>query len=204
MSPKTIKRINVLFLLFLLSLNAQAQKKDNLETLDEFFAGVPLKNDFSKWYYYIKNHSYLGIDSTGKRGHYSSFKPGIQSHSPFPDSIPVKLLFKKTVFRDSLSSNDFDSTLLIMIEGIFAGDKSGRKLSEKVFNQLRKKLRSHYKQAVNYVDFSGYWFKRGKSTAFPDCSIWQGYEPDKKFYYVLISYDFPSRKVNPWYLELVP
>ena len=185
-----MKRPCFLILLTLYSYIAPAQGKDNIETLDHFFAGVPLKEDYTKWFYYIRGHRFLGIDSAGKRGFYSSFKPGINSYFPFPDSLPVKLLLKRTVYRDSLTNNSFDSVAIIMIEGVFTGDKSGR-----------KKLRGHYKQEDLSQQGSGIRYKKGQSKNFPDCSIWQGYEDVKKFYYVLIAYEFPARTEQPWYLQ---
>ena len=199
---KMVKKICVLILLILYFYLVPAQGKDNIETLDHFFAGVPLKDDFAKWFYYIREHPFLGIDSAGKRGYYSSFKAGIKNHFPFPDSMPVKLLFKRTVFRDSLTNNFFDSVAIIMIEGVFASDKSGRKKSKEIFKEIRKKMRNHYKQQDISRDGSGYWFKKGRSENFPDCSLWQGYEDEKKFYYVLIAYEFPPRAEQPWYLQL--
>ena len=89
-----------------------------------------------------------------------------------------------------------------MIEGVFTNDKNGRKKSREVFKEIRKKLRRHYKQEDPSRDGSGSWFKKGKSQNFPDCSIWLGYEDDKKFYYVLIAYEFPVRTEQPWYLQL--
>jgi hypothetical protein len=192
-----------LVLLFLSFISTSAQEKDNAETLDHFFAGVPLKEDFVKWFNYIRDHPYLGIDSSKERGHYSSFKPGIKSYFPFPDSQHVKLLLKKTLFRDSLTNEVFDSVITVMIEGVFADNKAGRKKSREVFKEIRKNLRQHYKQQIASQYGWGSWFRKGKSNNFPDCSIWQGYEEQKRFYYVLISYDFPVRTERPWYLELV-
>jgi hypothetical protein len=197
-----ITRIYLLFLLLLFSGAGQAQENNNNETLDDYFAGVPLKEDFAKWFYYVRQHPFLRIDSIGKRGYYSSFKPGIKNHFPFHDSLPVKLLLKKTIFRDSLTKTAYDSVVIIMIEGVFTDDKDGRKKSRKAFKEIRKKLRRHYKQEDSSRDGWGSRLKKGKSLNFPDCSIWQGYEDSKKFYYVLIAYEFPARTEQPWYLEL--
>ncbi|MEP7373804.1 MAG: hypothetical protein ABI675_10475 [Chitinophagaceae bacterium] len=43
-----LERICFLLLLTLYSYIAPAQEKDNIETLEHFFAGVPLKDDFAK------------------------------------------------------------------------------------------------------------------------------------------------------------
>ena len=197
-----MQRIYILHLLFLSSIIVPAQEKDNIKTLDHFFAGVPLTKDFIEWYHYIHDHPFLGIDSTGKRGFYSSFKPGIKNYFPFPDSLTVKLLLKKTVFSDSLTNKRYDSTAIIMIEGVFADNKTGRKKSREVFKEIRKNLKRYYKQEVKSLDGSGSWFKKGKSDNFPNCSLWYGYEEDRKFYYVLIGYDFPARNEEPWYFKL--
>lgn len=182
---------------------ATAQEKNNAESLDHFFAGVPLKEDFVKWFNYINGHPYMGIDSSGKRGFYSSLKRGIKSHFPFPDSLPVKLLLKKTIFRDSITNEAFDSAASIMIEGVFPDNKAGRKQSRELFKEIRKTLRRYYRQEIVSNYSAGSWFKKGKIDNFPDCSIWQGYEESRKFYYVLIGYDFPVRTEQPWYLNLV-
>jgi hypothetical protein len=89
-----------------------------------------------------------------------------------------------------------------MIEGVFSDTKAGRKKSRQVFKEIRKKFRQYYKEEKIHQSELGSWFKKGKNNNFPDCSIWQGYEDVKKFYYVLISYDFPVHPEQPPYLEL--
>ena len=197
-----IKRIFILFLFISCFLALPGQERQNVETLDHFFAGVPLKKDFANWYHYVRNHPQLGIDSVGVRGFYSSFKPGIGNSFPFPDSLQVKLLLRKTIFYDSVTQKPFDSLSTILIEGVFSDDKAGRKGSRVLFADIRKKLRRHYKDEVMYAGGSGASFRDGKNSNFPVCSLWLGYERDKKFYYVIIGYDFPQRPENPPYLEL--
>jgi len=183
-----------LFLLSLYNIASYAQNNSN-ESLDQYFAGIPLREGFEKWVHYVFNHPYMGVDSFNERGIYSSLKPGMKSHFPFADSVKVKLLFQKTIYYDSVTNVSTDSTHEISIEGIFPHNKIGRKQSVKAFRDLSKSLKAKYKRIA--IEYSGrsLSLRQGRSESFPDCSIHQGYYEELRFYYVMINYSSPRK--NP-------
>ncbi len=136
---------NFLFFFIAYSFVSFAQDNKTNESLARFFAGIPLQESFEQWVKHVYASPYLGIDSTSKMGIYSSFKPGIKSYYPFPDSALVKMLFQKTVFYDSLTNVSTDSTNTIQIEGVFLNNKEGRKKSIQAFKALRKELNAYYR-----------------------------------------------------------
>ena len=187
-----IMKIRFLFSVVMYCNVCCAQSSDANESLDRYFAGIPLRESYEKWVHYIFNHPYLGVDSLSDRGGFSSFKPGIKDHFPFSDFIPVKILFQKTIYYDSVTNKSTDSTNEVSIEGIFPGNKTGRKESLKVFTELRKALRRHYgAEDMAYYeepDGEGSAFSRGRKDGFPSCSLQQGYSKELAFYFVMITY----------------
>jgi hypothetical protein len=189
--------MKLVFLWMALVCNTSSLAQQNfVESLDEYFAGVPLQQDFDKWVDYISKNPWLGIDSVKERGIYSSFKSGIGSYFPFSDSVKVKLLIQKLIYNDDLAKKAIDSINQISIEGIFLGDKTGKKQSLNVFKELRFLLEKSYgAQSIEYFDSPGRisFFSYGKSENFPDCNLQQGYSVEFRFYYVMISYSSPFK-----------
>jgi hypothetical protein len=185
-----MKNIPVIFFLLLLpGLNANSQHNNKYATLDRFFAGIPLQSGFGQWFEYVASHPYLGIDSTTRRGNHSSFKPGIKSYFPFPDSLNVQLVFQKLIFADANTGLFVDSLKTIEIEGLFGNGKPAKKESIKFFRGLRRELMSDYRYEYRDYYEPASWFYRGKSRNFPYCSLHYGYSDRLKSYYVLLSYN---------------
>jgi len=170
-----------------------AQVSNRTESLDKYFAGIPLRESFENWVHNVLNNPYLGVDSFSERGGYSSFKAGLKSQFPFPGATNVKILFQKTIYYDSVTNISTDSTREISIEGVFADNKMGRKESIQVFRYLTKSLKTNYKRtAIEYAGRSlSFW--KGRSENFPDCSLHQGYSEELRFYYVMINYISPRK-----------
>ena len=184
-----MKKIVAIYVLMLLTfLNANGQQSNRFTTLDRYFAGIPLQSSFEKWFDYVASHPYLGIDSTTKKGNYSSFKPGIESYFPFPDSLKVKILFQKTLFFDTISRQFIDSFKSVQIEGIFGNGKSAKKEAAKFFKGLSRELMKYYRHESrnNYTTFFSY--NRFNSKNLPVCTIYSGYSEEFKFYYVRLTY----------------
>ena len=187
----------LLLIIIAYGIDSFAQGNNKTETLNDFFAGVPLQESFESWVHYVTTHPYLGIDSFNSRGLYSSFKPGIKNYFPFSDSMKVKLLFQKTVYYDSLTNNPTDSINDILIEGVFQDNKVGKKESIEVFKTVRKKLRANYYNEYMYPDYERYVvFFEGKNMNFPDCFLTQSHSDDLRFYYVMIYYVSPRKKTQ--------
>ena len=174
-----------------------AQSSSANESLDRYFAGLPVRESYEMWVRYIIRHPHLGVDSINERGGYSSFKPGIKDHFPFPDSIQVKILFQKTLYYDSITNISIDSTNEISIEAVFPNNKLGRRGSAKVFNEVRKVLRRNYTSGVfeNYSNGYGVLFSRGRNENFPDCSLSKGHSKELRFYFVMITYTSPRNNL---------
>ena len=172
-----------------------ALAQTNAESLDQYFAGAPIKGGFEKCVKYLVNSPFLSADSVTKRGIYASLRPGIRSHFPFPDSVSVKMLFLKTIFVDSISNTPFDSSYEISIEGVFPDNRQGRRASAKFFFQLQKDLGKHYRSsATSYIHEGQYCFlSMGRTPEFPECSLEQSYYDKLKFYFVLINYIYPGK-----------
>jgi hypothetical protein len=189
-----VKGILVLFLVVSGSIVANAQKDINLNSLDRFFGGVPLQQSFEKWFEYISSQPYMGIDSIKERGVYSSFKKGIATNFPFPDSIFVKVLFQKIIYFDSLTNKDVDSVSTIIFEGVFGNDKLAKKESIEFYKKMRKELKKNYKEE-NSGSYSFYsFFMKGRNENFLPCQLFRDYSEELKFYFVMMSYDTSWRK----------
>jgi hypothetical protein len=147
-----------------------------------------LKGSFDKWYQYVAANRHLGIDSTTRRGNYSSFKKGIDSYFPFPDSLQVKMLFQKVVRIDGRTRQFIDSFKTIDVEGLFGSGRMARKESIRFYKGLRRELMTNYRYEYRDYFNSASWLYRGKSDAFPNCSIYHGYSEELKSYFVIISY----------------
>src|SRR6185295_18976651 len=140
-----------LFLFLVSAIISFGQEDHANESLDRYFAGIPLKESFDKWFQYLLNNPYLGVDSFNERGVYSSFKPGMKGEFPFPGVTHVKILFKKIIYYDSLTHVSADSTNEVTIEGVFPDNKMGKKESIEVFRYLVKSLKVNYKRtAIEY------------------------------------------------------
>jgi hypothetical protein len=61
MIVRMIARICLAILLLLFSCAGRTQENNNNVTLDDYFAGVPLREDFAKWFYHVRQHPFLGI-----------------------------------------------------------------------------------------------------------------------------------------------
>ena len=171
---------------------SSAQSNNAIETLDDYFAGVPLKEGFDKWARHLMADPLIGLDSFNERGIYSSFKPGIKTHFPFPDSIKVKILVTKVVYYDSITKKSFDSTSEISMEAVFENNKAGKKASIAVFKKLRKGLGKHYDRED--MSSSGtLWFTRGRTQEFLNCYLLQDHADDLGFYFVMLNYTSPRK-----------
>lgn len=178
----------IFFLSLLLSLASFSQSARQFETLDRFFAGVPLKASFEKWYMHFATNPYLGIDSTNRFGNHSSFKAGIETYFPFPDQTKVKVSFRKIILVDLSSRLPFDSASIIEVQGVFGKDKIAKKESRKFYRGIRKELMRFYRYEYrDYYDQSS-WFYRGKTSNFLNCSLHFGTDEITREHYVLLAY----------------
>ena len=121
-----MRKIFIIIFYLIFSFPGKAQSPDTITTLDSFFAGIPVKEGFAKWVEYLYNHPHMGLDSANYRGSYSSMKPGIKSHFPFPDSVQVKILAGDLL----LKINETDKLLRsheLCIEAVFGDDKVAEK-----------------------------------------------------------------------------
>lgn len=189
------------FILCLLGVSAScfSQRYDRFATLDRFFAGIPLQSQFTTWYEYVSRNPHLGIDSTTRNGNHSSLKPGISSSFPFPEQLPVELVFKQVIMADVTTRQIIDSVKAIEVMGLFGSDKLARRESLKFYRGLRRELMRNY--GYEYRDYSGpaSWFYKGKNKNFPYCSIHHGYSRAKKNYYVMIAYnDNPNQRIKKY------
>jgi hypothetical protein len=184
-----MKKISVIFLFgLLLGLTAKSQRNNKFASLDRYFAGIPLQSTFDQWYDYVAGNPHLGIDSSNRRGNHSSFKPGIESYFPFPDSLKVKIVFQKIIFADARTRQFVDSFKTIAIEGLFGAGKPARKESNKFFKGLRRELMRDYRYEYRDYYEPASWFYQGKSSNFPNCSLHHGYSNRLKSYFVLLAY----------------
>ena len=174
---------------------SSAQQSNRFATLDRFFAGIPLQSTFENWFDFISEHPHLGVDSTTKKGNYSSFKQGIENYFPFPNSLSIKILFKNTIFVDPTTFQIVDSFKTIDILGDFGINKAGRKESVKFYKGLRKELMKNYRYEFKDYEGEASWFYKGKNRNFPNCSLHFGYSEELKFYYVILSYDDQKSKI---------
>jgi hypothetical protein len=184
-----VKKAISLLLLFSFSISVWSQQSSRFATLDRYFAGIPLQSSFESWYDYVSSHPYLGIDSSSRRGNFSSFKPGIESYFPFPDSMGVKILFHKVIYMNAATRQFIDSFKQVSIEANFGSDKFARRESVKFYRGLRKELMRNYRYEYRDYYNQASWFYRGKNKNFPYCSINYGYSERFKFYYVALSYN---------------
>jgi hypothetical protein len=183
-----------ILLAFFLCDTTFSQEAKKIESLDSFFAGIPLQKKYEQWVAHINSHPYLGIDSTNKKNIYSSFKPGVKSHFPFPDSIKVKLLLYSAINIDSLGKFPNDTIKTVSIEGIFGNNKKSRKEAYTCFNDLKLLLKNYHgikNDGPPFDDAAG--FIKGINENFPDVMLFRGYNEEQHFYYVLLLCEFRQR-----------
>ena len=193
-----MKKTPIILLAIVLGLKTYGQDS-KFATLDRYFAGIPLQSGFEQWYYYVSSHPYLGIDCTNRNGNYSSFKTGIESYFPFPDSSKVKLIFQKLIYADSKSGEIVDSVKTVYIQGLFGSGKMARKESAKFFKGLRRQLMRDYRYEYRDYYEPASWFYRGKTKTFPYCSLHYGYSRTMNSYYVSLVYnDDKSQKIKSY------
>lgn len=178
-----MKRSLVIVLYLLLNLSGKAQSADTITTLDIFFAGIPVKEGFTKWVEYLYKHPHLGLDSANYRGSYSSLKPGIKSHFPFPDSVKVKILAENEL-RKIPNVNNLIRHNKLIIEVVFGNSNESETSSRKCFEQLKKIVKKYYKIRDNYkskIDYS-----KGININFPDFTLLIDYSKELDFYFVMM------------------
>jgi hypothetical protein len=187
---KTIIAIIVLFLCF----ETSAQETKKIESLDSFFAGIPLQKCYEKWVEHVNSNPYLGIDSAKKSIIYTGFKPGIKSHFPYPDSVKVNLSLYSAINIDSTGKFPNDTIKTVSIQGIFGKSKLAKKQTNTYFNDLKLLLKKFYR-TIN--DDSGFGnaagFINGINENFPDVMIFSGYNEKQNFYYILMVCEFRQR-----------
>ncbi|OSZ80522.1 hypothetical protein CAP36_04530 [Chitinophagaceae bacterium IBVUCB2] len=172
----------------LINLGSFSQSARSFETLDRFFAGAPLQDGFERWYTYFATTAHLGIDSTTRFGNHSSFKSGIETYFPFPDSTLVKIIFKKTLMMDARTRKFIDSASVIEVEGVFGKDKAAKRESRKFYKGVRKELMRFYRYEFKDYEGQSSWFYRGKTPNFLNCSLHYGTHYRTGEHYVLLAY----------------
>lgn len=172
-----MKKIFLLSRLFLLPFFATSQNTGGIRSLDDLFVGIPLKEGYPKWVEYISAHPFLGFDSANNRGVYSSMKPGIRTHFPFPDSVLVKLLAER---QSVVIGGKTLISYSMKIEGVFGKRNNAKEAAKDCYRKLKKLLRPYYR------NFDGTYFRKGHSPAFPDCSLEWGYLSKIDYYIVLL------------------
>jgi hypothetical protein len=184
------KAIIICIAVLLTALNTSSQQTNKFANLNRFFAGIPLQSGFEKWSDYVAAHPYLGIDSTTERGNYSSFKPGIKSYFPFPDSLQVKILFQKTMLFDTISRQFIDSFASIKMEGIFGDGKQAKQEATKFYKGLRIEFKKYYRyRSKSQSGFArAHFFRKGKNNSFLNCSLHLSYSKKFNFFYILLLY----------------
>lgn len=188
-----MKKISLSFLIFSISIFSTAQGLKKIESLDSFFAGIPLQKSYDKWIEHINIHPYLGIDSVSEKGLYSSFKAGIKNHFPFPDSVKVKILVYSAINIDSSGKFPNDTVKRVSIEALFGSTKKAKKESYTYFNDLKSVLKNYYGTMNDSPFGDAYGFIKGKNRDFPDVMLFRGYLEAQNFYYVMIVCEFQQR-----------
>lgn len=172
-----MKKILAIIFYLLLNIQGKCQSSDTVTTLDSFFAGIPVKEGFTKWVEYLYKHPHMGLDSANYRGSYSSLKPGIKSHFPFPDSVQVKILagneLRKIPGIDKLIVHQE-----LLIEAVFGNTRKGEKDALKCFEQLKKVFRKYYKTRTSYDSMVGY--SKGVNDNFPPFILIVDYSKELK------------------------
>jgi len=124
-------------------------------------------------------------------GNYSSFKVRA-SHFPFPDSINVKILFRKVLLLDQESRSFTDSSYELYIEGVFGKTKASEKASAEFYETLRRKLSKYYR-TQNSLGEESSAFSIGKNDNYPNCRLTRLFSPSLKTYFVILFYIAPAR-----------
>lgn len=172
-------------------IQANAQEATKIESLDSFFAGVPVLKGYDNWIEYIKPHSGINIDSVGKRGIYCTLRTGRINHFPFPDSLKVRMLIYKEIVESEIEKFPNDTLESISVEGIFGNKKEAKGDSKLCFEKLKSLLGVYYKLVKKDItaEEKGFQFKEGINESFPDVLLYGGYDKILGFYYVFINYE---------------
>ncbi len=180
-------------LLLILCINLvvlQCASQDRIRSLKDLYLGIPVQAGFDNCQKYISGHPLWGIDSIGKRGIYSSFKQG-KDHFPFPDSVSIRLLLAPSRAKAWDTPLWTDSTRGISIEAVLGNHSNSLQTSVRLYKELRKMLKKHYKKRkVNRPASYMYeeLFSKGRSKDFPDCILVRGFEPSVNIYFVVLEY----------------
>jgi hypothetical protein len=186
-----LKRILSIHLAFSLCLSSFAQEINKVESLDSFFAGIPLQKKYEEWVLHIATH--FGIDSINKRGVHSSFKPGKRSHFPFPDSVKVEMSVYSFVNIDTTGRFPNDTGKSIIIQGVFEKGKKVKKDAWNCFNDLKSVLTSLYPNRNEGIDKNSYGFYNSPNKKFPPVMLFRDYNQITGAYYVILICDFSER-----------
>jgi hypothetical protein len=179
----------VLFVLFVINC-CLTQELPAIQGASALFANIPILKTSKERIEFIAKQTSLGIDSITERGVYSSIKEGYRGHFPFPDSVLVKIL-SSTQQSTYLASKPPLTIETIAIEGVWGDDKKDKKDVERFFKQLQRYLKQYYKtREIQDISFGDYiLFSKGIDSDFPKIQVRYGYEPQLKFYNVLIAYE---------------
>jgi hypothetical protein len=182
-----MKKTFVIIFYLLLSFQGKTQTEDSITTIDDFFTGIPVKAGFAKWVEYLYKHPYLGLDSANNRGSYSSLKPGIKSHFPFPDSVQVKIL-AGNMLRKIPGIDKLIVQQELFIEAVFGNGKAGEKSAREYFEQLKNLLKKYYKKRDTY-SYDRVYYSKGVNKDFSDFMITVDYSEELNFYFVMLVYE---------------
>jgi len=178
-----MKNIIFLLLTFCSFIGSVAQDVKKIESLDSFFAGVPLQKNYEKWVLHIATN--FGIDSTNKDGVYSSFKSDKKNHFPFPDSVKVKILLSTAINKQTSKKIPVDTTRAVLIEGVWGNSKEDKREAHAYFNRLKSMLNVYYNKTTSFSE-NTLNFLESNNRKFPDISLEWGYLKELDFYYVTL------------------
>jgi len=181
-------KLQVIIFLSAIPVFVAAQTPGKILTLDTYFNGIPLRLGYDEWVKYVAAHPSMGIDSSNDRGIYSSYKAGMKSHFPFPDSLLVKILLIKDRGKAWQQPAPYvDTTKGVAIEVVTGNNKEARKTAAAIFKQLRKELESYFEKRV-FTNFGEASFYQGKTEQFPNVTLIKAYSKELHFYFVMIEY----------------
>lgn len=188
-----MKKCLAILFLFLYQQSSTAQDIKRINTLDSFFAGIPLQKRFEDWALFINSHQGLGIDSFSKMGIYSSLKPSGPAHFPFPDSVAVKIFITTGIDTDSSGKVLNDTTRSAHIAGLFGNAKKAEKEAERIYSFIQSLLKPFYHAMDTQSTAFSIGFRNGMNSDFPDMTLDKGFSRISNSYYVRLFCDIRQR-----------
>jgi len=136
-------------ILFFWMVNLQSLFGQQINSIESFFADIPILQSSEKWLSFIETEKNMGIDSTKGGFVFSSLKDnnGITGKL-FMNATRIRINYNKWKIKTGLQTL-LDTVESITVLGVFEYSKEGKKKAKRCLSELMAMLKQYYTKNCN-------------------------------------------------------